>query len=117
MADPTIRSWDPDRIVAAARRELEGRMNAVGAAGAEEMRTRAPARTRKLRGQLGYRLERGDLHVTAWIGVMVKGRQRAFWWLWQEFGAPQHPANPFMRSAIYGARGRLVAAFRRGSST
>lgn len=117
MVRPTIRSWDPDRIHAAAMRELEARMHAVGAAGAEEMRRGAPARTRRLRSQLGYRLERGHNHITAWIGVMDRSRRRAFYWLWQEFGAPHHGAQPFMRKAIYGAKGRLIAAFRRGGHT
>lgn len=114
MAGPTIRSWEPERVLAAAMDELEARMHAVGAAGADEMRTRAPTRTERLRAQLGYRLERGHRHVTAWIGVMDRSPRRAFWWLWQEFGAAHHEAQPFMRQAIFGSRGRLIAAFRRG---
>lgn len=75
---------------------------------AEEARARAPKQTGKLTGAIDIAVEvtAKDQVITGWVGV--RRGKGAFYAYFQEVGTSHHPAQPFLRPAVFNNARRIV---------
>jgi HK97 gp10 family phage protein len=97
---PSIFRWFGDKVKAEIGRQIDGRMNATGAAVVEEARRLAPVGTGQLRDSIGYTYRQSDktlqIHADAPHAFYV------------EFGTRFMRARPYLRPALLKA-GRAFA--------
>jgi len=100
-----------DRALAALGEAASDVLEQAAQAGAEPVRESAERLAPELTGKLSESIVQVILELSdSEVEIAVGPDKEAFWGLYQEFGTPHHPAQPFLRPAFDENQERILEA-------
>jgi len=99
-----IKKWRQAELIKATAEDLINNMDKACQFVAGQAQAKAPARTGKLRNQIGYKVEAEGTAITGYVGV----KKEAFYGYFLELGTSKMAARPFLRPAVYQNSAQIV---------
>lgn len=105
-----ITEWRQREVLAEVSGRVADNLYRAAEFAADQARARAPRRTGLIirRIDIAVEVTARDQEITAWVGVRKGGQPSAFYAYFQEVGTAHHPAQPFLRPAVFGNARRIV---------
>ncbi len=110
-----IIEWNDKRVLAQIEDWVVSGMEAACEFAARRAEGYAPQRTGKLRRDIAYtyKITAKNQDITGYIGVQ-KGKKRAFYAYFVEYGTRKMAARPFLRPAVFNHAQEIVRLVARG---
>jgi len=109
-----IANWNPDAITAEVEKKAMDRLEKAGEVVAAAARTKVPVATGKLRSTIRVTRLKGDPKLDIRVYAGNREKDGAFYAHMVEMGTVKMRARPFLRPALNGAKGNIMAIMENG---